>query len=60
MVVGHSGVNPLVIGALINLPPECAIAEIKQGNDEVYKLQVSADGTVQIWKLIPNTKLNEL
>lgn len=60
MVVGHSGVNPLVIGALINLPPERAIAEIKQGNDEVYKLQVSADGTVQIWKLIPNTKLNEL
>lgn len=60
MVVGHSGVNPLVIGTLINLPPERAIAEIKQGNDEVYKLQVSADGSVQMWKLIPATKLKEL
>jgi broad specificity phosphatase PhoE len=60
MVVGHSGVNPLVIGELIDLPPERAIAEIKQGNDEVYKLQVSADGSVSIWKLIPKDRLDQL
>lgn len=60
MVVGHSGVNPLVIGELIDLPPERAIGEIKQGNDEVYKLQVSADGAVSIWKLIPMDRLDQL
>ena len=60
MVVGHSGVNPLVIAELIGLPPERAIAEIRQGNDEVYKLIVSPEGTVNIWKLIPEDRLEEL
>lgn len=60
MVVGHSGVNPLVIAELIDLPPERAIAEIRQGNDEVYKLVVSPEGTVSIWKLIPVTALDQL
>lgn len=60
MIVGHSGVNPLVIGELIDLPPERAITEIRQGNDEVYKLIVSPNGNVAIWKLIPAGKLEEL
>lgn len=60
MVVGHSGVNPLVIAELIGLPPERAIAEIRQGNDEVYKLTVSPEGAVTIWKLIPEDRLEEL
>ncbi len=60
MVVGHSGVNPLVIAELIGLPPERAISEIRQGNDEVYKLTVSPEGAVTIWKLIPEDRLEEL
>jgi len=60
MVVGHSGVNPLVIAELIGLPPERAIAEIRQGNDEVYKLTLSPEGAVTIWKLIPEDRLEEL
>lgn len=60
MIVGHSGVNPLVIGELISLPPERAITEIRQGNDEVYKLIISPKGKVAIWKLIPTGKLKEL
>ena len=60
MVVGHSGVNPLVVAELIGLPPERAIAEIRQGNDEVYKLTVSPGGAVTIWKLIPEDRLEEL
>ena len=60
MVVGHSGVNPLVIAELIGLPPERAIAEIRQGNDEVYKLMVFPDRAVTIWKLIPEDRLEEL
>lgn len=60
MVVGHSGVNPLVIGELIGLAPEKAIKEIRQGNDEVYKLEVFGKDSVTIWKLIPETKLDQL
>ncbi|QOC23519.1 histidine phosphatase family protein [Wenzhouxiangella sp. AB-CW3] len=60
MVVGHSGVNPLVIGELIDLEPERAIAEVRQGNDEVYKLEVSSNGAVAIWKLIPEDRLEQL
>jgi len=60
MVVGHSGVNPLVIAELIGLPPERAINEIRQGNDEVYKLTVFPNGAVTIWKLIPENRLEEL
>ena len=60
MVVGHSGVNPLVIAELIGLPPERAIAEIRQGNDEVYKLTVFPDGAFTIWKLILEDRLEEL
>ena len=60
MVVGHSGVNPLVVGELIGLAPERAIAEIRQGNDEVYKLRVYPDGATEIWKLIPPDRLDQL
>lgn len=60
MVVGHSGVNPLVIDELINLAPERAVAEIRQGNDEVYKLEITSEGAVTIWKLIPQDRLEEL
>ncbi len=47
MIVAHSGVNPLVIGELIGLAPEKAIKEIRQSNDEVYKLEVFGKGSVQ-------------
>lgn len=61
MIVGHSGVNPLVIGELIGLSPQRAIKEIRQGNDEVYKVTVQPHGgPVSIWKLIPENRLNEL
>lgn len=60
MIVAHSGVNPLVIGELIGLPPERAIKEIRQSNDEVYKLEVFGNGSFNIWKLIPEAKLDQL
>lgn len=60
MIVAHGGVNPLVIGELIGLAPEKAIKEIRQSNDEVYKLEVSGKGAVNIWKLIPASKLDQL
>ena len=60
MIVAHSGVNPLVIGELIGLPPEQAIKEIRQSNDEVYKLEVFGKGSFNIWKLIPESRLDQL
>ncbi|NMF86481.1 histidine phosphatase family protein [Nodosilinea sp. P-1105] len=52
MIVGHSGINPLVIAELIGIPPEEAIGRISQGNDEVFKLTVYPDGYVNMWKMI--------
>lgn len=60
MIVAHGGVNPLIIGELIGLAPEKAIKEIRQSNDEVYKLEISGKGAVTIWKLIPVSKLDQL
>lgn len=59
MIAAHGGVNPLVIGELIGLAPEKAIKDIRQSNDEVYKLEIS-NGSVTIWKLIPASKLEQL
>ena len=60
MIVAHSGVNPLVIGELIGLAPEKAIKEVRQSNDEVYKLEIFGKGSFNIWKLIPDSKLDQL
>jgi probable phosphoglycerate mutase len=60
MIVAHGGVNPLVIGELIGLVPEKAIKEIRQSNDEVYKLEVFGKDSFNIWKLIPVSKLDQL
>jgi probable phosphoglycerate mutase len=60
MIIAHSGVNPLVIGELIGLPPQKAVKEIRQSNDEVYKLEIFGNGAFNIWKLIPETKLDQL
>ncbi len=60
MIVAHGGVNPLVIGELIGLAPDKAIKEIRQSNDEVYKIEVSGKGAVNIWKLVPPSKLDQL
>jgi broad specificity phosphatase PhoE len=60
LIVAHGGVNPLVIGELIGLAPEKAIKEIRQSNDEVYKLEIFKPGSFNIWKLIPTSKLDQL
>jgi probable phosphoglycerate mutase len=60
MIVAHGGVNPLVIGELTGLAPEKAIKDIRQSNDEVYKLEVFGTGAVTIWKLIPASRLDQL
>ena len=60
VIVGHGGINPLIVSHLIGVPPQTGASAINQGNDEIYRIDISASGTTAIWKMIPTTKLNEL
>ena len=59
MIVGHSGVNPLVIAELAGIPPEQAIADISQSNDEVFKVQAYPNDTVSMWKMVTRDRLED-
>ncbi len=52
MIVGHSGINPLIIAELTGMDPGRALAEIRQGNDEVFKITVYSDGHAMVWKMV--------
>ncbi|MCY7314464.1 MAG: histidine phosphatase family protein [Rubrivivax sp.] len=60
VVVGHGGINPLLVSLLLGLPPQEGASAINQGNDEVYRIELARSGTASIWKLIPRSKLGEL
>ncbi len=60
VIVGHGGINPLLISHLIGVPPQEGASAINQGNDEIYRIELSKSGTAAIWKLIPRNKLGEL
>jgi broad specificity phosphatase PhoE len=60
VIVGHGGINPLLVSHLIGVPPQEGASAINQGNDEIYRIELPATGTAQIWKLIPPSKLSEL
>jgi broad specificity phosphatase PhoE len=60
VLVGHGGINPLLVSLLIGVPPQDGASAISQGNDEVYRIELPKSGTASIWKLIPRSKLNEL
>jgi 2,3-bisphosphoglycerate-dependent phosphoglycerate mutase len=60
LLVGHGGINPLMICNMLGLPPAEFAKTINQGNDEVYRIEIPKSGTAVIWKMIPLTKLNEL
>ena len=60
VIVGHGGINPLLVSHLIGVPPQEGASAFNQGNDEVYRIELPKSGTAAIWKLIPRTKLGEL
>ena len=60
VIVGHGGINPLLVSHLTGIPPQEGASAINQGNDEIYRIDISRTGETQIWKLIPRTKLGEL
>ena len=60
VIVGHGGINPLLVSLLIGVSPQDGASAINQGNDEIYRVELARAGTASIWKLIPRTKLNEL
>ena len=60
VIVGHGGINPLLVSQLIGVPPQEGASAINQGNDEIYRIEIAKSGTPAIWKLVPRTKLGEL
>jgi broad specificity phosphatase PhoE len=60
VIVGHGGINPLLVSHLIGVPPLDGASAINQGNDEIYRIDIARNGLASIWKLIPRTKLGEL
>ena len=60
VVVGHGGINPLVVSHLMGVPPQEGASAINQGNDEIYRVELPKSGQAAIWKLIPRNKLGEL
>ncbi len=60
VIVGHGGINPLLVSHLIGVPPLEGASAINQGNDEIYRIELPKSGATAIWKLIPRSKLNEL
>jgi len=60
VIVGHGGINPLLVSHLIGVPPQEGASGINQGNDENYRIEIAKSGTPSIWKLVPRTKLGEL
>ncbi len=60
VIVGHGGINPLLVSLLIGVPPQEGASAINQGNDEVYRVELARNGAASVWKLVPRTKLGEL
>ncbi len=60
VIVGHGGINPLIVSHLIGVPPQEGASAINQGNDEIYRIEIAKSGAASIWKMIPRSKLSEL
>lgn len=60
VIVGHGGINPLLVSLLLGVSPQEGASAINQSNDEIYRVELSNSGAGSIWKLVPRNKLNEL
>ncbi len=60
VIVGHGGINPLLVSHLLGLAPQEGARAINQGNDEIYRIELPKAGPPQIWKLIARDRLAEL
>jgi broad specificity phosphatase PhoE len=60
VIVGHGGINPLLVSHLIGVPAQEGASAINQANDEIYRVELPRGSPAQIWKLIPRNKLGEL
>jgi probable phosphoglycerate mutase len=59
LVVGHGGTNRMLLRALLDLTRAQADS-IRQGNDEVYKLEIMPGRPPQLWKAVSAGRLGEL
>lgn len=60
VIVGHGGINPLLVSHLLGVSPQEGASAINQGNDEIYRIELPKTGAAAIWKLIARNKLSEL
>jgi 2,3-bisphosphoglycerate-dependent phosphoglycerate mutase len=60
VIVGHGGINPLLVSLLLGVPAQEGASAINQANDEIYRVELPKSGAASIWKLIPRSKLGEL
>jgi 2,3-bisphosphoglycerate-dependent phosphoglycerate mutase len=60
VIVGHGGINPLLVSHLLGVPPQEGASAINQGNDEIYRIELPKTGAGVVWKLIARSKLSEL
>jgi 2,3-bisphosphoglycerate-dependent phosphoglycerate mutase len=60
VIVGHGGINPILVSLLLGIAPQEGASAINQGNDEIYRIEIAPSGSASIWKLIPKAKLSEL
>ena len=60
VIVGHGGINPLLVSHLIGVPPQEGASAINQANDEIYRVEIAKSGAASIWKMVPRSKLADL
>ena len=56
LIVGHAATNQLILRAIFDLAPEQAIS-IRQGNDELYLIELEAGYAPRLWKMITKSNL---
>ena len=59
LIVAHAGTNQMILREIFNLRLEQALS-IKQGNDELYLIELDAANPPRLWKLITEANRSQL
>jgi broad specificity phosphatase PhoE len=59
LIVGHAGTNQMILREIFNLSLEQALS-IKQGNDELYLIELDDANPPRLWKLITEANRSQL
>jgi len=59
LIVGHGGTNQMILRSLLGLTAEQAAA-VRQGNDELYLIEITAGHKPRLWKNVTEANLGDL